>query len=338
MMRMDQRSGASRATTAPAPETRRATSAATLPRKVPPRWFAVAAVTMAALIWSSSFAVTKVALAEIRPMTIGALRFAAAAVILGVIVHLRWGLTLPSARQRLFIGAAGLLGITAYFAIENVGVDLATASDATLMVASYPLITLVLEIFLGRAKFSAVQLLGMLLAVGGVWLIIDSGADSGGGEHRLLGNLILLTGGVIWAGYNLVAQNEKSGASPIVVTYYQTMAGATGFVLLSLFEIDSWSAPSIGAWVNVGFLAVFCSVVAFLLYNFGLATLSSSAAVNLLNIVPVAGLFWAVVLAGEELLLTQVVGGAIVILGVSLGMVRRSSSRSSEAATSNGVQ
>lgn len=339
MMSMGQRSGASRATTASTSSGGgRATMVETLPRQLPSRSFAVAAVTMAALIWSSSFAVTKLALAEIPPMTIGALRFAAAAVILGIIVHLRWGLTLPSPRQRLFIGAAGLLGITAYFAVENVGVDLATASDATLIVASYPLITLTLEILLGRAKFSAIQLLGMLLAVGGVWLIVDSGADSGSGGHRLLGNLILLTGGVIWAAYNLVAQHEKSGASPIVVTYYQTLAGATGFVLLSLFEVDSWSAPSIGVWINVAFLAVFCSVVAFLLYNFGLATLSSSAAVNLLNIVPVAGLFWAVVLAGEELSPVQVLGGAIVILGVSLGMVRRSSPERRMGPTSNGAK
>jgi len=293
---------------------------------------------LAALIWSSSFAVTKVALAEIQPMTIGALRFAAAAVILGVVVHLRWKLTLPSPRQRLFIGAAGLLGITAYFAVENVGVDLATASDAALIVASYPLITLVLELVLRRATFSVVQLAGMLLAVTGVWLIVENGADPTSGENRLVGDLILLAGGVIWAMYNLLAQRDTSGASPIVVTYYQTLAGAAGFVLLSLLEIRDWSTNvSIEVWLSVAFLAVFCSVAAFLLYNFGLATLSSSVAVNLLNIVPVAGLFWAVVLASEDLSLTQVIGGAIVILGVSLGVVRRTSPGHRKTTTRNGA-
>lgn len=299
---------------------------------MPPRLLSVAAVTTAALIWSSSFAVTKVALAEMGPMTIGALRFAAAAVILAVVVHLRTGLMLPSPHQRVLIGAAGLLGITAYFAVENVGVDLATASDATLIVASYPLVTLVLELVLRRAEFSAIQFLGMLVAVGGIWLVVDSGADSHAGDHRLLGNMILLAGGVIWAAYNLVAQHEPSGASPIVVTYYQTLAGATGFAFLSLSEVDSWSVPSIGTWISVAFLAVFCSVAAFLLYNFGLASLSSSAAVNLLNVVPVAGLFWAVTLAGEEVSLVQTLGGAVVILGVTLGMVRTSAGR--ESATS----
>jgi drug/metabolite transporter (DMT)-like permease len=283
----------------------------------------VAAILAAALIWSSSFAVTKVALAEIPPMTIGAMRFLLATVVLGVVVHTGRDRRLPSPGQRLFIGFAGLLGITAYFALENVGVDLATASDATLIVASYPIITLVLEILCGRATFSPVRLIGMLVAVTGVWLVVQ-GQTGGGGEHHLRGDLILIAGGVVWAVYNLVAQRDDSGASPIVVTYYQALAGAGGFVLLSLTEVDRWSVPTEGNLLRIGFLAALCSVAAFLLYNYGLRHLEPSVAVNLLNIVPVAGLGWAVLLAGETLNFLQVLGGAIVIVGVTLGIYRKS--------------
>jgi drug/metabolite transporter (DMT)-like permease len=277
----------------------------------------VAAVLAAALIWSSSFAVTKVALAEVPPMTLGALRFLLAAAILGVVVH-AGGRRLPSPRQRLFIGCAGLLGITAYFALENAGVDLATASDATLIVAAYPIITLVLS---GRAAFSPVRLIGMLVAVAGVWLVVRG--QTGGGEHRLWGDVLLVAGGIAWAAYNLVGRRDGSAASPIVVTYYQTLAGAGGFVLLSLTEVDRWSVPAGGTLLRIGFLAVFCSVAAFLLYNHGLRGLEPSVAVNLLTIVPVAGLGWAVLLAGETLGLAQLLGGAVVLIGVTLGSRRK---------------
>lgn len=287
---------------------------------------AVAAVLLAALIWSSSFAVTKVALNQIPPMTIGALRFVLAAIVLAVLVHCQRGLVLPSQRQRIFIGVAGLLGITTYFALENVGVDLASASDATLIVASYPIITLLIELLWGRASFSMVRLMGMALAILGVWLVVQNGSRTDGGEHHLLGDIILIAGGVVWAVYNLTAQRDRSGASPVVVTYYQTVAGAGGFVLLSLSEVDRWSVPSGGDSIRILFLALFCSVLAFLLYNYGLRTLAPSVAVNLLNIVPVAGLMWAVVLAGESLGPLQLVGGATVIAGVSLGLYRSGSS------------
>jgi drug/metabolite transporter (DMT)-like permease len=279
-----------------------------------------AAVLAAALIWSSSFAVTKVALAEVPPMTLGALRFLVAAVVLGVVVHSGHDRRLPSPRQRWFIGLAGLLGITAYFALENAGVALATASDATLIVAAYPIITLGVEVVAGRATFSPARLLGMLVAVAGVWLVVPGQAGS---EHRLWGAVLLVAGGVVWAVYHLVARRDGSGASPIVVTYYQTLAGAGGFVVLSLTEVDRWRVPTEGTVLRIGFLAVFCSVAAFLLYNHGLRRLEASAAVSLLNVVPVAGLGWAVLLAGETLTPSQVLGGAVVLAGVSLGHHRK---------------
>ncbi|KDN16994.1 DMT family transporter [Amycolatopsis rifamycinica] len=294
----------------------------------------VAAVLGAALIWSSSFAVTKVALTEVPPMTLGALRFALAALILGAVVHAGPDRRrLPSPRQRLFIGLAGLLGITAYFALENVGVDLATASDATLIVASYPILTLVLEVLAGRAAISPVRLTGMLVAVAGVWLVVQGRP---GGSHSLWGDLLLIVAGVVWAVYNMLARRDGSGASPIVVTYYQTLAGAGGFVLLSLSEADRWSVPGGSAVLRIGFLAGLCSVAAFLLYNHGLRGLEPSVAVNLLNIVPVAGSVWAVVLAGERLTLAQVLGGAVVIAGVTLGLHRgrKTASGAPEAAAS----
>lgn len=277
-----------------------------------PTRLAVAAVLGAALIWSSSFAVTKVVLAEIPPMTLGALRFVLAAAILGAVVHTGPDRRrLPAPRERLFIGLAGLLGITAYFALENVGVDLASASDATLIVAAYPILTLALS---GRAEFSPVRLAGMLLAVAGVWLVVR-----GDGSHSLWGDLFLIAGGAAWAAYNVLARRDGSGASPIVVTYYQTLAGAAGFVPLSLSEMDRWHLPSGANALRIAFLAGLCSVAAFLLYNHGLRQLEASVAVNLLNIVPVAGLVWAVVLAGEKLTVPKLLGGAVVIAGVTLG-------------------
>src|SRR4051812_18682514 len=76
---------------------------------------AIAAVSAAALIWSPSSAVTKGTLPRIPPMTVGAIRFTVAAAILAIAVRSRTDTRLPTVRQRLHIGAAGLLGISAYF-------------------------------------------------------------------------------------------------------------------------------------------------------------------------------------------------------------------------------
>jgi drug/metabolite transporter (DMT)-like permease len=286
-------------------------------------------VLAAALIWSTSFAVTKVALLQIPPMTIGALRFSLAAVVLAVAVRLRPDRRLPTPRQRLTIGLAGLLGISLYFALENFGVDLATASDATLIVASYPVITLALELVLRRATVSVVRLAGMLVAMGGVWLVVQGAPETNAG-HRMWGDALLIAGGGVWAAYNLMARRDSSGASPVVVTYYQTLFGAGGFIAMSLLEARRWVWPSPANLGRVLFLAGLCSVTAFLLYNYGLRRLLPSIAVNLLNIVPVAGLGWAMLLARESVNAVQLAGGAIVIAGVGAGLYQNATGRTAE--------
>ncbi|WP_410640331.1 hypothetical protein [Amycolatopsis sp. lyj-346] len=78
----------------------------------------------------------------------------------------------------------------------------------------------------------------MLVAVAGVWLVVR-----GGGSHSLWGDLFLIAGGVAWAAYNV--------------------AGAGGFVLLSLSEVDRWSVPSAANLLRIAFLAGLCSVAGF---------------------------------------------------------------------------
>ncbi|MFI9078204.1 EamA family transporter [Streptomyces sioyaensis] len=68
-------------------------------------------------MWSTSFAVTKVLLDQLPPLTIGAVRFTAAAPILCVLVRMQSGWRPPPRRTVVKMLCAGLLGITAYFGL-----------------------------------------------------------------------------------------------------------------------------------------------------------------------------------------------------------------------------
>lgn len=288
-------------------------------------WLGGAAVAVAALVWSTSFAVTKLLLRHHGAMTVGAMRFVLGAMVLGVLVRGQRGWTPPPRRQRAGMGLAGLLGITAYFALENSGVGLATASDATLIVASYPIFAVAVEFALYRRGVSVVRALGMALAVGGV--VVVAGGGSAGGSHRLLGDVLLCLGGLVWTGFNLVGQRTQGGVSALTATYYQTLVGAGGFVLLSLFEAGRWQWPSAGDWLLVAYLTGVCSIGGFLCYNLGLRRVTSSTAVTILNLIPVFGSVSAVVIADESLGAAQYAGGALVVGGVLISLRRREAAR-----------
>ncbi|AQS04986.1 drug/metabolite transporter (DMT)-like permease [Clostridium beijerinckii] len=71
------------------------------------------------------------------------------------------------------------------------------------------------------------------------------------------------------------------------------------------------------------YLSVGCSIVAFLLYNLGLRKLSASISVSLMNLVPVLGLIFSILILHERVSTVQILGGVIVIIGVILSSIQK---------------
>lgn len=279
----------------------------------------VASVLGAVLLWSTSFVATKLALGEVPPLTLGAARFLVAACVLGVAVGIVGGVRRPPPKDLGRLATGGLLGITVYFSMENLGVHLATASDAALLVASYPAITMLLEILLYRSRFSPVRFAGVGLAMLGVYLIVG-GSPGSPGADRLFGDVLLVATGFVWALYNFSTRGVVRRYPMLTVVFYQTLFGAAAFLPLALLEGGSWRAPPPATVLIVGYLGLFCSLVAFWLYAHGLKGLDAGSAVNILNLVPVFGVLVAVVVLGEPVGVAQLIGGLVVVGGVTLGM------------------
>lgn len=289
----------------------------------------LACVVGAVVIWSTSFVATKVALADVPPLTLGASRFAIAAVLAGCVAVVFGGLRVTNAADLGRFALGGLLGITMYFSLENVGVDLATASDAALVVASYPAITMLLEAGLYRKRLSATRLMGVALAVVGVNAILGNAlaASTSGewGSTRLLGCAILTATGLVWALYSFSTRGVVERYPMPTVVFWQTLFGALLFLPVAAFEQvfvggAPWLPSGGFALLSVAHLGVLCSVVAFLLYARGLRGLDASSAVSVMNLVPVLGVLFAVALLGEPLGLLQVLGGVVVVAGVTLSV------------------
>jgi drug/metabolite transporter (DMT)-like permease len=280
----------------------------------------------AVVLWSSSYVVTKIGVGDIPPLTFAAIRFVFAAALMGGLALTVQRLERVSTVDLLRLLLGGLLGITAYFSLQNLGVQRTSAADATLLVASFPVITLLLEILFRKARVNFKQIAGIAIAIGGVYLVIDlRGAQAG--PARLEGDLLLLATGLAWALYNFATQQVVQKYSTFTVIFWQTLFGMAALLPLALTEAKVWQAISISGLLGALYLGVFCSVGAFLLYGFGLKSLRPGLAVNLLNLVPVFGLIFAAILLQEKIGLAQILGGSIVIAGVALSVSSASKTR-----------
>lgn len=278
----------------------------------------LAAAIAAILLWSTSFVATRLAYDSFAPLTLGALRFVIASALLAAAVFAGRMFVVPARRDLGWMALSGLLGITLYFAMENIGVSLTSASNAALIVGSYPAITILLERIIYGVRVSRLRALGVGMAMFGVYLV--AGGDGGEGRDRLLGNIILVLTGIVWAFYNFVTRKVVGKYPGFVVSFYQTLAGTVAFIPLALLERESWRTPTASSVLLLFYLGVLCSVAAFMLYNHGLRRLSPGAAVSLANLIPVLGVLLSVIVLDETIRPAQMAGGAIVIAGVFLSV------------------
>jgi drug/metabolite transporter (DMT)-like permease len=301
-----------------------AISATSEKRERPERRLALLSVLAAVVLWSTSYVVTKVGVSDIPPLTYGAIRFSFAVALAGLLAPFIRLEPVP-VRDILRLALGGLLGITAYFALQNLGVQRTSASEATLLVASFPAITMLLEVIFRRARVSLIRFAGVGVAFVGVYLIMGQTSPSAG-PRRLEGDLMLLTTGLVWALYNFSTQNVIQRYSTFTVIFWQTTIGAAAFLPLTLLEAGTWQTPTPAGLMGALYLGAFCSVAAFMLYGYGLRGLDPGSAVSMVNLVPIFGLILAVVGLKEEVSLIQAIGGLIVVGGVTLSVQRGSGS------------
>jgi len=281
-------------------------------------------VITAVVIWSLSFIATKISLNSLPPLTLGALRFISTTILLGLILVIRRDIiTKIKFKDMIRIFISGILGMTIYFSLENSGVRLSTASDAALIIASYPIITLVIEIIVYHKNASWTSFAGVGMTMAGIYLIVNESSQTGG-AGRLTGNLILVSAGLIWSLYNFITKKVVNRYPVILITFWQSFAGSIAFLPLAYIEHDMWKVPDLNSVLAFLYLTLFCSVLAFMLYSYGLKETPASTAVMLMNLVPVLGVFFAVFLLNEHISFRQIFSGIIVISGIIIGINNRS--------------
>ncbi|MHB8766410.1 MAG: DMT family transporter, partial [Deferrisomatales bacterium] len=228
---------------------------------------ALASALFVVVLWGASFAVTRAAVREIPPMTLALVRFVLAALVLWPVVRRRCGRVRVRPGDRWAAFGLGFLGVTLYFAFENVGLVHTTASHGALIVATIPLVSALAEAVARRRAPSAAVLAGSAVALAGVALTV--GGEQGG-QASLLGDGLMFGAVLSWVGYTFLAHRLGTRYPNLWVTQAAMVVGAITLAPLAAAELaaaPALPAPSPEAWAAAGFLGLFCSALGYLLWN-----------------------------------------------------------------------
>ncbi len=297
--------------------------------RTPLKLSAYVAAFFQALIAAGTFLVAKDATERFTPLQVSWFRI----VLSGLLMSLAYALfrgdrRLPGSRDWPVFVLLGLSGVTFNQMLFIAGIHQSTPLHASLLYAFTPVLVLFGAILHLGERLTRFKAIGVLLAVGGVILVLtERGLDLSEGLFR--GDLIILGAVFAWAIYTLIGKR--------VLGRYDTFTVITlafGFGTLSVLPALPWvlrgfdpRGPGWIGWVELLYLSAITSGVAFTLWYFALRRLEATQVAVFTNLqAPLTALLaWLVfgTLPGPRV----IAGGLLVLAGVTAVQLRSSRKR-----------
>ncbi|MCD5414447.1 MAG: DMT family transporter [Clostridiales bacterium] len=276
------------------------------------------AMFICAFIWGISFVSIKVVVAVLEPMTLGFLRFSLASTLLFILVNIKKQNLTIDKEDYFLMFVAGAIGITAYFYFEFNGVRITTASTASLIIASIPVISALAESIVYKTKIISKKWMSLFLSIFGVLLIVGFNYRELIATGFLKGYLMMFAAAFTAVAYSLSTKPLFKRYDYLTIVFYQSLIGTIFFIPFMIFEDNNWLMLDLTIVLNIIFLGVFASAIGFYLYLIGLKHLGISNSAIFLNVIPIVSVIVSIIFLGERITHFQFIGGLFVISSVYL--------------------
>ena len=291
--------------------------------------------------WAGTYAAGKIALSELNPIELNALRFTIAALVLLPALARGWR-RIPRDRNTLLtLAALTLLGFVLNKGFEYYGLALSTASDVALLIATESLFTALLSWTALRERATLAGMGALLVGLAGVYLIIERGAlpTLGVGNARILGDILVIFSLLLESGYTILGKRTLTQLPPLLFT----AATLTGSLLVWLpagaIEVArvGWPHLTLSGWLATLYMALVATVAGYWLWFRALSVVDASAAAPTLFIQPLLGAALGVWLLRDRVTWATWAGGAFILASLLLVMRHERQARRNARTASVGV-
>jgi drug/metabolite transporter (DMT)-like permease len=277
-------------------------------------------------IWGSTWLAIKIGLRDLPPLTFAGIRFALAAVILGLLVRLRNrpapALT-PSDWQ--ILAYTGFLSITLNYALVFWGEQYISSGLAALLSATVPLFGLpIAHWYLDAEPLTWRKVAGAMLGLVGVGIVF-SGELGIGGPRSLWASAGVVVAALATAHAGVLVKHRATHIDPSVMAGVQ-MAGGCIPLLLAGVALEGnplafhWTTL---AWATLAYLTILGSVIAFMMYYWLIRHTAVTGVLMIPLVTPLIAVLIGVLFGGETIGWHTAFGGGAIIGGVALAVVKR---------------
>jgi len=274
------------------------------------------------IFWGMSFVWTKIVFTAYGPVTTITLRLIIATAILSLFIVATGKREKIQRSDLKYFILLSFLEPFCYFIGESFGLKVVSATLASVIIATIPVVTPVFAWFVLKERLSIINVLGLFLSFFGVVVIVVAP------KFQLIASpagLLLLGFAVLSAvGYGLLVRKIANRYSSLTIVNLQNFIGILFFLpvfFLTEFHDFISARPGVDVIQALLALAILCSAVAFVLMTIAIREIGISRFNVFTNIIPVCTALFAWMLLGEPLHARKMIGITIVIAGLFLSQL-----------------
>lgn len=266
-------------------------------------------IVLVALFWGSTYFLTKMAVEELEPFNLTALRFGTAFIITALFFFKR----IRNA-DRTVIKYSIILGVLAVIAVLSMtfGVQYTTASNAGFLISLSVVMIPLISVVVLKKKIKAKLLLSVILAtIGIVCLTLNEQLTINKGD------ILCILCAASFAVQVLIMERIPKTADSVAIGALQLGITAVVNFILSFF-LENFTVPrDFKVWGVIVILGVFCTAFCYIIQIYSLKNTSAIQAGIILSLEPVFSAIFAYIFLGE-LLSKQGYIGAILLVTTQL--------------------
>ena len=273
------------------------------------------------LLFGANYVVAKFALREVSPSGLVVIRaWGTAAILFGTSALLHSSKNREPIRPAEFgqLFLYSLLGVSINQLCFLAGLDRSTATNASIMLVSIPVLTHAFAVMLGRERPSVAAGAGIALGLAGALLLIIPRGGIDFTSRTTIGNLLLLTGGCSYGLYLVLTRAILARHDPLrVISWTFVLAAVTvlPFGARDASRVFSGTITRTG-WLSIAFVVVAATVLPYLLNVWALARVESSLVAIYVLVQPLFAASLARIVLHEQVGPHIAAAAALVVSGV----------------------
>jgi len=271
------------------------------------------------IFWAFAFPFIKIGLQELSPINLTIMRlFTVCAIFLFIVMSIPKKFSPLHKKDIIPLFLLGFLGVVTYHLGLNYGELYISASAASLIIATIPIFTVIFATIILKEKITRKIKVGIPLSLSGVIIISLTGTSADPFEITYISAAVaVLISALVGAGYTIAGKKLLERYTALSLTIYAFLFGCLGLLpFLSPSLVTEVASLTWRGWGAVLFLAVFPTVIGYVLWYVVLEVKTASEISASLYFIPVLSTIISYFLFHEKITLLFLLGGVLVILGL----------------------